>query len=74
MGQVAYEAYCEKRNWRSILDEPLLGWEDQADAIREAWEAAAAAVAQTAPANPTPDEELGSLGAAPRSEVPGPLA
>jgi hypothetical protein len=46
LGQVAYEAYCEKTGGRSaVTGEPLPTWEDQAPEIRAAWTTAGEAVA-----------------------------
>jgi hypothetical protein len=55
LGRLAYEAYCDSRGWRSILGEDLPSWYDQADAIREAWQAAAENVWRAAVAELTPD-------------------
>lgn len=47
LGQVAYEAYCEKTGWRSRFSgDALPEWKDQDPEIRECWEAAANAVAE----------------------------
>lgn len=48
LGQVAYEAYCASTDWKSaITGAPLPQFGVQAPAVQAAWEAAAAAVAQT---------------------------
>jgi hypothetical protein len=44
-GQVAYEAYCETTNWKSLATGMQLPqWQDQRPEISAAWEAAATAV------------------------------
>jgi len=45
LGQIAYDAYCEARNWKSIRGEPLPHFRQQAPDIIAAWEKAADAVA-----------------------------
>ena len=46
-GQIAYEAYFEKSGGKSLISgQSLPGWDDQAPAIQEAWEAAAQAIVQ----------------------------
>ena len=46
-GQVAYEAYCEKTEWKSRFNgDALPEWKDQDPEIRGCWEAAAQAVAE----------------------------
>lgn len=44
-GQVAYEAYAEARGWKAHDDLPLPAWDDVKAEIQDAWEVAAAAVA-----------------------------
>jgi len=44
LGQVAYEAYCDDRNWESFNGTPLPQWDDQAPELQTAWEAAAQVV------------------------------
>ena len=47
IGQVAYEAYSERADGMSLVSgEQLPDWDDLSPVIAEAWEAAAAAVAQ----------------------------
>ena len=46
-GRIAYDAYCAARNWKSIRGEPLPHFDQQAPELREAWEAAGQAVAQS---------------------------
>jgi hypothetical protein len=41
LGQVAYEAYAEDREWTSVHGEALLAWEDMNDGMQLAWEYAA---------------------------------
>jgi hypothetical protein len=43
-GQVAYEAYFEQVGGFSVNAEALPAWHDQREHLRNAWEAAAAAV------------------------------
>lgn len=44
-GQVAYEAYFAASDGKSLISgAPLPGWDDQADPIKDAWQAAAEAV------------------------------
>ena len=45
MGEIAYNAYCEAREWKSVKGEPLPHWRQQSDELRAAWCAAARAVA-----------------------------
>ena len=42
-GQHAYDAYHASSGGRSVHDEELPAWDDQDEAVREHWEAAAAA-------------------------------
>lgn len=41
--QVAYEAYCDSRNWESVRHEPLPQFEMQDGSIQDSWELAAQA-------------------------------
>lgn len=44
-GEVAYAAYCAQTDGRSaVTGEPLPAWDEQRQEIRDAWDAAAAAV------------------------------
>lgn len=43
-GQIAYEAYCEKREWKSYDDKPLPQWALVRPEIAEAWDYAALSV------------------------------
>jgi hypothetical protein len=46
LGQVGYEAYCKHTNWKSLATgADLPQWSDLLDAIKEAWEVTARAVA-----------------------------
>lgn len=45
-GEIAYDAYCEKRNWRSFNGDPLPHFKQQSPDLQAAWEAAGAAVAE----------------------------
>lgn len=45
IGQIAYEAYCEHTNWKSLVSgQDLPQWDKVKPEIKEAWEAAAVAV------------------------------
>lgn len=45
LGQVAYDAYCEKSNWKSLATgADLPQYADTKPEIRDAWEASASAV------------------------------
>lgn len=46
-GRIAYDAYCAARNWKSIRGEPLPHFDQQTPELREAWERAGQAVAQS---------------------------
>lgn len=47
LGQIAYEAYCEKTGWKSLATgADLPRWDKLKLEIQEAWEAAAGAVFQ----------------------------
>jgi hypothetical protein len=47
LGAVAYEAYCESSDGKSLISgAPLPAWGDQAQAIQDAWDCAAHAVAR----------------------------
>jgi hypothetical protein len=51
LGQVAYEAYCRKSDWKSLISGQRLPlWKDLSDNIKEAWEAAALVVKTYNPA------------------------
>lgn len=43
-GEIAYNAYCESRGWKSVRGEPLPHWKQQDQSLRDAWIAAARAV------------------------------
>lgn len=45
LGRIAYEAYCAKTSWRSLVSGAALPqWEDLKPEIQEAWDVAAEAV------------------------------
>lgn len=44
LGEIAYNAYCSKRDWKSIRGEPLPAFLNQSKELQEAWIAAAKAV------------------------------
>lgn len=59
IGQVAYEAYCARSDGVSLVSGARLpGWDGLSPVIAEAWEAAAAAVAQVVLAGSGNDPEL----------------
>ena len=47
LGEIAYNAYCESRGWKSVRGEMLPHWQQQDEALRAAWSKAAEAVAFT---------------------------
>lgn len=47
LGEIAYKAYCQEREWRSVRGEPLPHWNEQDQHLRDAWAKAADAVAFT---------------------------
>lgn len=46
LGEIAYNAYCESRQWKSVRGEPLPAFGSQTEQLKEAWQAAAEAVAK----------------------------
>lgn len=44
LGQIAYEAYAEHCNWKSVREESLPDWTDMPNEIKQHWEVAAYAV------------------------------
>ena len=46
-GKVAYEAYCETRQWKSFNGSKLPLWDNVMPDIKDGWIAAANAVLQT---------------------------
>lgn len=44
LGEVAYNAYCEARGWRSVKGEQLPSFKSQSPSLQDAWEQAAKAV------------------------------
>jgi len=47
LGEIAYNAYCEARGWKSVHGEPLPHWKQQDETLRAAWTKAADAVCLT---------------------------
>ncbi len=45
-GEMAYNAYCDNRKWKSVRGDPLPAFENQSSELKAAWEAAAQAVAE----------------------------
>lgn len=46
LGEIAYNAYCASRSWKSVRGEPLPHWLEQSEDLRRAWVVAASAVAE----------------------------
>lgn len=46
LGEIAYDAYCAARGWKSVRGEPLPHWRQQDETLRNAWVTAAQAVAK----------------------------
>ena len=46
LGEIAYNAYCAMREWKSVRGEALPHWKQQDETLRKAWVAAADAVAR----------------------------
>lgn len=44
LGEIAYSAYCEARQWKSVRGEPLPKFQDQSPELQEAWEKVGAAL------------------------------
>jgi hypothetical protein len=44
LGEIAYNAYCESRGWKSVRGEHLPHWKEQSQELRDAWARAADAV------------------------------
>lgn len=44
LGQIAYEAYAEHCNWKSVREESLPDWTNMPNEIKQHWEVAAYAV------------------------------
>ena len=44
LGKVAYEAYCETRQWKSFNGDPLPRWDNVRPDIKEGWQVAARAI------------------------------
>lgn len=45
IGELAYNAYCDARGWKSFDGHPLPSFKEQAPGIQQAWEKAATVVA-----------------------------
>ena len=48
-GEIAYNAYCESRGWKSFTGEPLPQWKDVRPDIAQGWRLAAQAVEERKP-------------------------
>ena len=44
LGEIAYNKYCECRDWKSVRGEPLPHFKQQSPELQEAWIKAAQAV------------------------------
>lgn len=44
LAKLAYEAYCKKREWKSVRGEQLPHFDQQSPELKAAWEEAAEAV------------------------------
>jgi hypothetical protein len=44
LGEIAYNAYCETRNWLSFSGDPLPKWQEVREDLRVGWRKAAEAV------------------------------
>ena len=44
LGQIAFEAYGDNREWKDWRGQPMPQWNEVKEGIREAWEVAAEAV------------------------------
>lgn len=54
LGQQAYEAYCEKSGWKSLVSGfGLPSWDLLGDKIKETWEAAASRVSECITGRPS---------------------
>lgn len=45
-GEIAYNAYCEQRQWKSVRGERLPHFKEQSPELQAAWEKAGQAVAE----------------------------
>lgn len=45
-GEIAYEAYCKSREWKSVSRKPLPPFNKQTLSLQESWEAAGKAIAE----------------------------
>jgi hypothetical protein len=43
-GEIAYNAYCASRDWKSVRGEPLPTFDKQSEDLKIAWQKAAEAV------------------------------
>ena len=48
LARIAYQAYGETTDFKNFRGEPMPEWDDLPEKIRQAWEAAAAAVQEAA--------------------------
>ncbi len=63
-GKLAYEAYCAKTGGKSLVSgAPLPTWDQQAEAIQDAWHAAAVAVLEYTKRNPLLSFQNGPINA-----------
>lgn len=46
LAEIAYNAYGDSRNWVVYSGDPMPRWDEQSPELREAWDAAAQAVAK----------------------------
>ncbi len=45
LGEIAYNAYCKALDWKSVGGQTLPHWSQQSQGLKDAWIAAAVAVA-----------------------------
>ena len=46
LGRIAYEAYGEALDWQTFAGDPMPSWDEQDPGLKDAWDAAAQAVAR----------------------------
>ncbi len=46
LGEIAYNAYCEARDWTGFRGDPLPQWDEVKEEIQNAWEVSANALAE----------------------------
>lgn len=46
LGEIAYDAYCAMRDWKSVKGDALPHWAQQSKELQDAWIAAAIAVSR----------------------------